>query len=161
MMPTWSRDGRFVYFIRRQGGLRALWRKPAGGGVSERIVDGAYEDAQDSTDGKTLYFSTKDPGIRQAPAAGGEPVLIPELKDVVSSRYFAATDRGIYFVGSEKCPCQVSFFDFASRRVTPITVIRKPLVSRTPSLSISPDGRWLLYAQLDDSGSDLMQAEFN
>jgi hypothetical protein len=71
------------------------------------------------------------------------------------------TDRGIYFVASEKCPCQVGFFDFAGRHVTPVILIRKPLVSRTPSLSISPDGRWLLYAQLDDSGSDLMRADFN
>jgi Tol biopolymer transport system component len=160
MMPSWSRDGRFVYFLRRDGSQRAIWRRPAAGGAAERLVDGAYADAQESADGKTLYFSKNAAGIWQASSAGGPPEPIPELKDVVDNRYFAVVDRGIYFVVGEECPSQVAFFDFASRRVSPVAIVRKTPVFRTPSLSVSPDGRWLLYAQVDESGSDLMLADF-
>jgi len=38
-------------------------------------------------------------------------------------------------------------------------VLEKRLVQGPPAFSVSPDGRWILYAQLDQAGSDVMLIE--
>jgi hypothetical protein len=40
--------------------------------------------------------------------------------------------------------------------VTQIATLEKPFFL---GLSVSPDGRWLIYSQLDQSGSDIMLME--
>jgi hypothetical protein len=52
--------------------------------------------------------------------------------------------------------CSIQFFDAATKRTRPIATIEKRLSLR---LSVSPDGRWILYSQTDQSGSDLMLVE--
>jgi hypothetical protein len=43
--------------------------------------------------------------------------------------------------------------------VTQITAIERNPIARGPRLAVSPDGRWILYDQLDQSGSDIMLVE--
>jgi Tol biopolymer transport system component/predicted Ser/Thr protein kinase len=64
--PTWSSDGKRIYFSSARGGTLALWRIRAGGGAAERQTKGtSYE--QDPTvcrDGSRLAYATQ-----QEPAA--------------------------------------------------------------------------------------------
>jgi hypothetical protein len=48
------------------------------------------------------------------------------------------------------------FRDFATGKVTPILHLAKPT---DLGLEVSPDGRYLLFVQLDYSGSDLKLVE--
>ena len=50
----------------------------------------------------------------------------------------------------------IQFFDFATRQVTPFF---HPDRQMTVGLSLSPDGRHLLFPQRESSGSDLMLVE--
>jgi len=47
----------------------------------------------------------------------------------------------------------VSYFDFASKQVYEVFNVEKDF---DEELSISPDGRYLLYSQIDEQNSDIM-----
>ena len=60
--------------------------------------------------------------------------------------------EGIYFVPDE-APRSLRYFDFASKRIRPIFELDKDFYS---GLSVSPDGRWILYSLESDVNSDIM-----
>ena len=89
------------------------------------------------------------------PIEGGTETQI--LPDVF--RYnFVVTDKGIYFTPrpTSDGTSSVQFFDFAAREATPIVQIQKPL---DLGMAASPDGRDLLYTQIDHIGRNLMLVE--
>jgi hypothetical protein len=48
---------------------------------------------------------------------------------------------------------------FATHKVTPVATLDKPISRSDSGLAISPDHRWLLFSQVDQSGSDIMLVE--
>ena len=53
----------------------------------------------------------------------------------------------------------IQFYSFATRHVTPLLTIEKDPLYFQPGLTISPDGRLLLYAQRDAKVNDLLLLE--
>jgi len=71
---------------------------------------------------------------------------------------YAVTDKGIYFTprtGNDSTS-SVQFFNFATGATTQIVKVTKML---DLGLGVSPDGRTLLYSQVDHTGSNLMLVE--
>lgn len=160
---SWSADGRWVYFSSKRGGSMQLWKVPAEGGQAVQVTkDGGFMGCE-SVDGKFIYY-LKDrgiPGIWRAPVEGGEEVLVlthhmeginPHL-----GRAWTVVENGIYFASAED-PAKplIQFYNFSTRKVTRVATLARPF---RPVLSVSPDGRWLLYTQVDQSGSDIMLME--
>ena len=54
---------------------------------------------------------------------------------------------------------RISYYQFATRMTTPIATLANEPSTFTPGLTLSPDGRWLLYGQMDRSGADIMLVE--
>jgi hypothetical protein len=64
---------------------------------------------------------------------------------------------GIYFVNAESTQHPViEFFSFATRQVRQIFVMEKEAAQWNPGFAISPDGRWMLYTQVDQNDSNIM-----
>jgi hypothetical protein len=76
-------------------------------------------------------------------------------------RYWAVTSHGIYFVPSDwSGRPQIELFTFATRQVTHVVPLERPPVAYgNPGLTISPDGRWILCALLEQDSSDIMLVE--
>ena len=53
-------------------------------------------------------------------------------------------------------PDSLRYYDFASKAIRDVLKLEKYF---SDGLSISPDGRYLLYSQLDDLNSDIMVVE--
>jgi hypothetical protein len=64
----------------------------------------------------------------------------------------AVVPAGIYFVAAE-APRSLLYFDFASRKSHKIFEVDRDFVD---GLSVSPDGRWILYSQVDEENRDIM-----
>ena len=109
----------------------------------------------ESADGKTLYFVKDNGGLWQMPVEGGEERQI--VTDVYRVNY-AVTNKGIYFTPRDQRDgtSSVQFFNFATGAATLIVKVPKPL---DLGLTVSPDGRTLLYSQVDYTGSNLMLVE--
>ncbi len=153
-----SRDGKSIYFESKGD----IWKKPAGGGgIPERITRKGGSNFKETFDGRFFYYLKGDPeiaGLWKVSMDGGEESQV--LKSVCRLN-FAVVDKGIYLIPSfdsslneESFPVQ--FFSFATEKVGTIAEIRgQPAYG----FSVSPDCRWLLYAQYEPFGGDLWMVE--
>jgi len=149
--PGWSHDGRWIYFASNRGGAYRIWKAPFEGGAAQQVTQGPGLDPVESPDGRRVYYFRPDAdGIWTVPVSGGQEEAIPELNRVKRTRAWAVRENGIYFYedGPGARP-QVQFFNFTTRRVT--TVLRPEVgpARLVPALEVSPDGRTVLYTQID------------
>jgi Tol biopolymer transport system component len=162
VMPSWSRDGSSIYFCSNRSGVYQVWKMPAAGGQAVQVTQQGGFEAFESPDGKSLYYTKGrgSGGIWQMPVAGGQERQLPELLNAGYRRYWAVQDKGIYFVSPVSgARAAIRFFSFATHRVTKIGVMEKDPLQGPPGLTVSPDGRSVLYAQADQSISDIMLVE--
>lgn len=161
VVPSWSRDGQWIYFASNRSGAMQIWKIPAAGGAAIQVSDrGGYE-AFESMDGKTLYY-TKGRGVAglwRRPAAGGPEEFVTDHHQAGQWRYWRVTAAGVFFATAPPDGARLEFFNFATRQISEITRLPRGVERYVPGLAVSPDGRSILYCQLDRSGSDIMMVE--
>jgi Tol biopolymer transport system component len=154
---TWSPDGRWIYFASNKSGRYEIWRVAPTGGEPEQLTREGAVSPDISPDGRWLYYLKETParGLWRRPLEGGaEAMVTPELY-----RYnFALTAAGVYFVKALPggATADVLYLDPATNATTVVLTMDRP---PDLGLSVSPDGKSLLYSQLDYSGQDLMLVE--
>jgi Tol biopolymer transport system component/serine/threonine protein kinase len=154
--PSWSRDGRWIYFGSRRSGDWQIWKVPSNGGQAIRVTkNGGYE-AFESPDGKSVYYTKREPGVWKIPVEGGAESLV---FDRGSWGAWALLEQGICSLDRQAEPQPViEFFNFATRQTTPFARLDKTKI-RQGNPAVSPDGRWLLYWQIDQIDNDIMLVE--
>jgi Tol biopolymer transport system component len=157
--PSWSRDGRWIYFGDDRTGRFEVDRIPVGGGATEQLTRNGGLHAEESVDRKWVYYS-KDAeypsSIWRVPRDGGQETLM--IDGLSYSTNFMPTEKGIYFISGEHewGPATVEFYDFATARRKVLFAVQK---SFTWGLALSPDGRWLVHGLEDHVSSNLMLIE--
>ena len=72
---------------------------------------------------------------------------------------WAATTTGIYYSDSSSTPVVLNFYEFASHSTRQVMTLKQtPALFGAAGIAVSPDGRWLLYAQADEDQSEIMLA---
>jgi hypothetical protein len=89
------------------------------------------------------------------PVQGGEEKrVLDQPSGGTAWRNWALARNGIYFLNFETNPnATVSFFDFATHKIIPLWTLTKP---PGEGLSVSIDGRSILYVQNEFQQSNLM-----
>ena len=159
--PSWSRDGKWIYFGSDKSGAWQVWKVPREGGHAVQVTKKGGYAALESLDGKTLYYAKrlKFPGYRKVqglwkvPVKGGKETLV--LKELGAGLYecWDLTGEGIYFYNDSTNA--IDFFGFATRKITQIAKPEK----RGGPLAVSPDGHWILFDQVDLDTSHIMLVE--
>jgi Tol biopolymer transport system component/DNA-binding winged helix-turn-helix (wHTH) protein len=163
-VASWSHDGKWIYFASNRSGAWQVWRRPADGGEPVQITRKGGFAALESPDGKTLYYAKFDEnGIWQVPVTGGDETEVVNEPPAHYWGYFAVGRDGLYYIGDtgtgSKHRPGFKFFDFATRKITAMGDMEKNPFSEAPGFSVSPDGRFILYVQLDEARNSLMLAE--
>jgi Tol biopolymer transport system component len=151
--PSWSHIGKWIYFQSQRSGIAQIWRMPAEGGPASQITKNGGATAFDSADGKLLFYSKfTEPGLWMLPLEGGrESQVLPSLS---TPDVFAVTKAGIYYAcRTADNKTSLNFMSFSPWLIQEVARIQTPFVS---DLSASANGGSLLYAQADQTGSDLM-----
>jgi len=155
--PFWSHDGKWIYFRGYEGVGRQLYRCPAGGGDATLLA--ASQDLRtpiESSDDKVLYFPWRfgDANIMMLALdrPDATPQQVPEMPKISHEAQWAPVPDGIYFSPQDN-PRSICFYDFATRHTREIFRTDKDLAA---GMSISPDRRYMLYSQIDESNSDIM-----
>jgi Tol biopolymer transport system component len=158
-VPSWSRDGRWIYFHSDRSGTSQVWKvRPDGSGAVQVTRNGGGV-ALESKDGKYLYYSKttpRGPSLWRVPVDGGEEIEV--LEGISDATTFALTDQGIYFIPRREpsAPASIQFLSFADGQIKTIITVAKPVFV---GFTVSRDGQSLLYTQIDQEGSDLMLVE--
>jgi Tol biopolymer transport system component len=158
--PSWSRDGRWIYFGSNRTGTNQVWRIPAEGISAQQVTQGGGCEAVEAPDGKTLYYTktyADAPGIWRLPIGGGEETPVIET---ARTGHWAMADRGIYFIdfsaAPEAAPKPLKFFSFDTLKVERVCEIEKMRRSNEATFSVSRDGQWALWRQIDRNESNIM-----
>ena len=159
-LPSYSRDGKWIYLCSNRTGRYEIYRIAADGGEARQLTnDGGFE-ALESSNGQTLYY-TKGwyTGIYSRPVAGGpEKPFLKSVSLAVGS--FQVFEKGIYYVcqtGIKRSgPLEFRFQDFSTEK---IQVLTKFNATNGQGLTVSPDGKTMLDTLSTGSNSDLLMVE--
>jgi Tol biopolymer transport system component len=154
-LPSWSHDGKWIYFTSQETTGARIYRCPATGGKATALSTAAAERAEESFDGKTLYLVTRSVNATLKTVHLEAPYTESIVEGMPLLRLFSLwtiAPGGIYFVPAYS-PRSLCYFDFATKRIRKLFETQKDF---NHGLSVSPDGRWVLYSQLDEVNSDIM-----
>jgi len=125
-----------------------VWKKAVEGGNAVQVTHKGGFYGLESHDGKTLYYGKRlfELGVYRMPVEGGDEDMF--LPDAWATR-FTPTAKGYYFWTRDRA---LVFLDLstAARRI--VAVLDKP---PGEFLSVFPDGKRIVYSQVDQSSSDL------
>jgi Tol biopolymer transport system component/DNA-binding winged helix-turn-helix (wHTH) protein len=168
-MPSWSRDGQWIYFTSIRSGQDQIWKVPATGESSStpavQVTRGGGVDPFESADGKYLYFARgyEKKGLWRKQLGDDNSREEPVLTGLQHWGWWALAPRGVYFFDqSELLPkpnVQLNFLDLTSHRTSQLATLDKSLNSDTAAIALSPDNHSLIYTQTDRFGSDIMLIE--
>jgi Tol biopolymer transport system component/DNA-binding winged helix-turn-helix (wHTH) protein len=161
--PSWSRDGRWIYFDSARTGEQQVWKIPADGGEAIQVTwDGGFAPLE-SSDGRFLYHTKalEDTSLWRTPVEGGQATKV--LEGLSNYLNLKIVDEGIYFVPQHGIPSMYSiqFLNLGTKQIRRIANFEKPLYLSTnvAGLAYSPDGRWILYTQVDRPSAELRLVE--
>jgi Tol biopolymer transport system component len=162
-MPGWSRDGKWVYFCSDRSGDLQLWKMPAEGGQAVQVTKKGGDVPFESPDGKTLYYvkGPDVPSFWKVPVGGGEETPVfehpPAPRSWLTWFNWGLTTEGIY--SYNEVAKAIEFISFATHKATQIAKPEKPPHGIYRSFAVSPDGRSILFAQVDQETSKIMLVE--
>ena len=166
--PTWSHDGQWIYFTRRLGNERDIWRTRADtpNDPSVKVTNsGNVSRGRETVDPAGVLYQKDPPDLALyfQPLRGG-----PARTAMACVNRFSVGRQGIYYM-----PCQSSRTieldapvrlrnptTGKDRQITTLKDIQFPVWSRyNQSFSVSADGQTILYSRLASAGGDLMLIE--
>ena len=159
-LPSWSHDGRWIYFA---SGLDisslTIWRTGSTGGKASQLTKTPSLKPIESPDGQYLYFArltTNKVRLWRARPDGSDEKMLEAIPPLSDAHQWWPSGSGIYFWIHTMDKPEVDFLDLRTSQIRRIYV---PHTLPTPwlaGLSVSPDGKWLVYSRVDERFQDLM-----
>jgi serine/threonine protein kinase len=167
--PSYSRDGKWIYFSsnRTTPQDQTIWKVPVAGGDAIPVTTSSAYAAQESPDGAYLYYvETIDrPSVLWRRPVSGERAAAEKVLEGVHLANFAVLTTGIYYISRPSGQGGIhyvdlpvgetvlQYFDFATKKST---IVARNLGKVDLPLTVSADGRTILYPRVDSSVNDLM-----
>ena len=158
-IPSWSRDGRWIYYTSEDAAGRVqLWKvSPQGGdAVGINIIGGIAP--QESDDGKFLFFHRNDV-IWKSDLSGANQTSLMGL-NLLRFQNWKVCGRYICMLDDSSAPSGhfIRYDPETKRKWTkPLDVGVRADISY--GMDVSPDGRWVIYTRVDSVQDDIMLVE--
>jgi Tol biopolymer transport system component/DNA-binding winged helix-turn-helix (wHTH) protein len=160
--PSWSHDGAWIYFASTRSGDLQIWKLPSQGGAAIQVTRKGGFEAFETADGQYLLYvkGRETPGIWRVPTDGGAETPVADRDEVGYRRCWRIVPGRIYFA-TAALPAgpRLEVLDLASGALKLIAQLANAPDATIPGLAVSPDGRSLLVAQYDQSGSNIIMVE--
>jgi hypothetical protein len=114
-----------------------MWKVPTDGGQAIKVLEGLSCYINLAIVSSGVYF-------------------VPDTRDIGFTRGTIGFTRGTQDTGDS-----IRFLDFGTGQTRLAANVAKPFNfdAGAGGLAVSPDGRWILYTQFDQAGSELMLVE--
>jgi Tol biopolymer transport system component/DNA-binding winged helix-turn-helix (wHTH) protein len=160
IIPSWSIDGHWIYFGSTRSGKWQIWKTPSdGSGTAQQVTAGGGMVALESEDGRWLYFTREsEPGLWRMPLAGGPEHKIFDGPPVGYQNYWTFSGNIPYSLVERNGHYSIERVDPETRTSRSIHVMKE---DPTPlaGMSVSPDGKRLIFAELTSAASGLTLVE--
>ena len=157
---SWSRDGAWIYFGSNRSYVWEIWKMPTDGGEPVQVTRNGGFNALEGPRANFLYYTKHDAlGIWRTPIRGGDEQLV--IPSVATWHWagWAVSDHGIY-LGESDSSNALAFYSFTTEQTVPLFGMARSLpVVDSSTFTVSADGRWLMYSQVDRGECDLMLVE--
>lgn len=156
--PAWSPDGRDLYFGSNRSGSWQIWKVPVNGSAPpQQVTSNGGVVALVSKDGQRIYYSKyMVSGLWQQPVSGGHERKFFDGPPADYPEYWTVSNGGIYALSMVNQ-------QFALSRIDPQTGTARVLdtlkYSPTVGLSVTPDGKKMIYSGLISASSHLTLVE--
>jgi Tol biopolymer transport system component len=149
VVPSWSRDGRSIYFASNRTGQWQTWKRELETGRDTQVTRNGGHAAFESYDGRRLYYSKfEGGGLWSMPVGGGAEERITDALHRGYWGHFAVTETGIYLLDANAAPRPtIMYYSFQTRQLTPVLQLEEHPVPWVANLSASRDGRTLIFTQ--------------
>lgn len=154
--PSWSRDGRYIYFDTTRGGAPEIWRRDLNTNQNQIVATAGFQVGIESPDGRRLFYQENEHrNLWISDPDGGGPRQLPEVHPTPDLDW-APIGTSIYFASSTSTGgADILAFDLSTNKLRKLGHVSQNLALGTPSLVISPDGQTLLYSAIDNSSSEI------
>lgn len=170
--PSFSRDGRYISFNSNRSGSFQIWKVARTGGDAAQVTRQGGVAGLESMDGKYLYYINYQHAnqLWRVPAAGGAEEMVFEGASFWK-RYTWRTygvwwtigAAGIVFVDRDSSVkptvWSIKRFDPETRAISTLATIPHSPGAGDPCVTISPDGRSVVYSQIEESTMTIMLLE--
>lgn len=159
--PVWSRDGQWIYYYSQGAKSGQVWKIPAQGGSPVQLTRNGGLFVAESADGQWIYYSkAAEAGIWRMPAAGGEETLVLDGLEPAHGGYWTVVADGIYWLNQGNAKeLEIEFYNFAQRRSRRVAAFPGTAAIWGGGMTVSPDGKRMIVAQVLLHGTDVMLAE--
>jgi Tol biopolymer transport system component/DNA-binding winged helix-turn-helix (wHTH) protein len=162
VVPSFSRDGRWLYFASDRTGRYEMWKKELGSGREIQVTYHGGFNGLESIDGKDLYYSQiSGAGVWTVPVGGGEEQRLTNAPHFYYWGWFTVCAYGLYLLDSDQPGGpEILFYNFHDRRLKTVFTLSKNPLPWSADLTSPPDGRTLLFVQYKKTSSIVMVEDF-
>lgn len=156
--PSFSRDGRWIYFASNRDGRDEIYRIPAIGGEAVRLTDKGGYVAFEAMDGGSIYYTKTGVGCRPlfTRSLNGGPER--QMAESVCERGFVVHPNGIYLLSNNLNSNNVDLM-----LLDPVSgksrVVATGVGKLDLGLAVSPDAKTIFFSMSTQDGADLMLVE--
>ena len=161
--PSWSADGRWIYYTSNRTGDLEIWKISVQGGQPLQVTTHGGKWPLESPDGKTLYYfnDKKDTELWQKLLPSGEDRRVPYVPEIPDLMSCQVTDDGVYFTVPDKsgsiAHSSLRYFNFKTKKTQDVASLGNEMFAM--GISVSTDGRTILYSQQDHITLNIMLVE--
>ena len=142
--PSWSRDGRWIYFESMSTPQGLINRIPATGGEVVTIVSAGGTRPVESVDGSTLYFTRAgflwSKELRVLEDGRATELIVQPLRNLPVGSYWHLAAGSIYFISDNSKPMMsIDRLDLSSGKIDRVAEINGSRFTDSGGLSVSPD----------------------
>lgn len=156
--PSWSGDGKYLFFGSNRSGSWQIWKVPADGSrAPQQITSNGGFVALESRDGHYLYYTKYlTAGLWEQPLAGGQEKHVFDGPAADYPEFWTLSQAGIYALSTVDQRYALFRIDPRTGQARMLDLLKH---SPTVGLSISSDGKELIYSGLITASSHLTQVE--
>ena len=154
--PSWSRDGRYIYFDTTRGGAPEIWKRDLKSGQDQVIAPAGFMIGTESPDGNRLFYQENEHRhIWASDPDGSSPKQLLQVNPTPDLDW-TPVGTSIYFASSTSAGgADILAFNVSTGKLRKLGHVSQNLSLGTPSFVVSPDGQTILYAAIDDSHSEI------